>query len=107
MIALYYPGKSISLRINAASERGFMRTARENVSIFRMRSVLKRLLDEYEAFDTASRLCADYCVNANDIALIIDKAPKHERRKSRLTFAIRSDETIDKAYLDEVYLMAQ
>jgi hypothetical protein len=99
MIAFYYPGKPISLRTNAASERGFMKTARENISIFRLRSVFKRLLDEYEAFDTASRLCIDYCVNANDIALIIDGIPKHERRKSRLTFAIRSDETIDKAYL--------
>jgi hypothetical protein len=84
-----------------------MKTATENVSIFKLRSVLKRLLDEYETFDTASRLCADYCINVNDIALILNEIPKHERPKSRLKFAIRSDKTIDKAYLDEVYIIAR
>ncbi len=78
-----------------------MKTARENVSIFPSHSALKRLLDEYENFDAASRLCADYCIDANGIALLIDEIPTPKRSKSRLTFAIRSDKTINtgKAYL--------
>jgi hypothetical protein len=81
-----------------------MKTARENVSIFRSRAVLKRLLDEYESFDSARRLCADYCINANDIALLISEIPKPEGLKSRLTFAVRSGKTID---IDEAYLVAR
>jgi hypothetical protein len=81
-----------------------MKTARENVSISRSRAVLKRLLDEYESFDSARRLCADYCINTNDIALLIGEIPKPERLKSRLTFAVRSGKTID---IDEAYLVAQ
>jgi len=80
-----------------------MKTARENVSIFPSHSALKRLLDEYENFDAASRLCADYCIDANGIALLIDKVSKPQRSKSRLTFAIRSDKIID---IGEAYLAA-
>jgi hypothetical protein len=76
-----------------------MKSARENVSIFRSRAVLKRLLDEYENFDAARRLCADYCITADDIILLMDEISTSIRSKSRLTFAIRSDQVIDKAYL--------
>jgi hypothetical protein len=76
-----------------------MKSARENVSIFRSRAVLKRLLDEYEDFDAARRLCADYCITADDIILLMDEISTSIRSKSRLTFAIRSDQVIDKAYL--------
>jgi hypothetical protein len=76
-----------------------MRRARENVSIFRSHTVLKRLLDEYENFDTARRLCADYCIFTNDIALLVDEIPKPKRTKSRLAFTFRSGRTIDDAYL--------
>ena len=76
-----------------------MNTANENVSIFRSHNMLRRLLDEYESFDAASRLCADYCITTNDVALLIGGTPKPKRSKSRLTFVVRSDKTIDEAYL--------
>jgi hypothetical protein len=76
-----------------------MKSARENVLIFRSRAVLKRLLDEYENFDAARRLCADYCITADDIARLMDEISPSRRSKSRLTFAIRSDQVIDEAYL--------
>jgi hypothetical protein len=76
-----------------------MRRARENVSIFESHTVLKRLLDEYESLDTARRLCIDYCVVSNDIARLCDEIPRPRRSKSRLTFALRSEQIVDEAYL--------
>ena len=76
-----------------------MKTVRENTSIFTPHGALKRLLDEYGNFDTARRLCADYCFTGDDVASLIDGIPKPKRSKSRLTFVVRSDKTIDEAYL--------
>lgn len=83
-----------------------MKTARENISIFISRDALKRLLDEYENFDAASRLCVDYCITANEAALLIDgiSKPKKSKLRSRLTFVMRADKTID---IGEPYLVAR
>jgi hypothetical protein len=83
-----------------------MKTARENISILISHDALKRLLDEYENFDAASRLCVDYCITANEAALLIDgiAKPKRSKSKSRLTFVIRSDKTID---IGEPYLVTR
>lgn len=74
-----------------------MKATREEISTFISHDALKRLIDEYENFDTASRLCADYCITANEIALLIDEIPKPKKSKSksRLTFVMRADKTID------------
>jgi hypothetical protein len=76
-----------------------MKTAIVNVSTFISHSVLKRLLTEYDNFDSARRLCADYCITGDEIARLIDGVPKPKRSKSRLTFVVRSDKTIGEAYL--------
>lgn len=76
-----------------------MKIAREIISIFASHGALKRLIDECENFDAASKLCADYCITADDVARLIDKTPKPKRSKSRLTFAVRSDKTVGAAYL--------
>jgi hypothetical protein len=76
-----------------------MRTAREITSIFTSHGALKRLMDEYGNFDTARRLCADYCITGDDVASLIDGIPKPKSAKSRLTLVVRSDKTIDKAYI--------
>jgi len=75
-----------------------MKTAIENISIFISHSVLKRLLTEYDNFDTARRLCADYCITDGDVARLVDGAPKPRRSKPRLTFTVRFDKAINKAY---------
>jgi hypothetical protein len=76
-----------------------MRRARENVSVFGSHTVLKRLLDGYENFDTARRLCIDYCIVSNDIARLCDEIPRPRRSKSRLIFTLRSNRIVDEAYL--------
>ena len=76
-----------------------MKTARESISIFTSHGVLKRLMVEYGYFDTARRLCADYCITADDLVRLIDGTPKPKKSKSHLTFVARSDKTIDEAYL--------
>jgi len=76
-----------------------MKPAIEHISIFTSRDALKRLMDEYESFDAARRLCADYCITAGDVIRLIDGSPKPKRSKSRLAFFVRSDKTIDEAYL--------
>jgi hypothetical protein len=76
-----------------------MKTARENISIFISHGMLKRLLTEYDNFDTARRLCADYCITGGEVGRLIDGIPKPKRSKSRQTFVVRSDKTIDDAYL--------
>jgi hypothetical protein len=76
-----------------------MKTAIVNISTFISHSVLKRLLTEYDNFDSARRLCADYCITGDEVARLIDGVPKPKRSKSRLTFVVRSDKTIDEAYL--------
>jgi hypothetical protein len=81
-----------------------MKTARESISTFISRDALKRLMDEYENYDAASRLCADYCITANDVALLIDGIPKPKKSKSRLTFVMRSDQTVD---IGEAYLVTR
>jgi hypothetical protein len=84
-----------------------MKTARENVSIFKLYTLLKRFLDECDGFDAARKLCADYCITPNDIALMIDETPKPKRSKPRLTFAVRSDRTIGAVDMGEAYFAAQ
>jgi len=76
-----------------------MKTAIEHFSIFTSRVALKRLMAEYGSFDAARRLCADYCITAGDVARLIDGIPKPKGSKSRLTLVVRSDKTIDEAYL--------
>ena len=76
-----------------------MKTAIVNISTFISHSVVKRLLTEYDNFDSARRLCADYCITGDEVARLIDGVPKPKRSKSRLTFVVRSDKTIDEAYL--------
>jgi hypothetical protein len=76
-----------------------MKTDRENTSILTSNGALKRLMAEYSNFDTARKLCADYCITSDDVARLIDGIPKSKRSKSRLTFVVRSDNTIDEAYL--------
>jgi hypothetical protein len=76
-----------------------MKTARENISIFISHGLLKRLLNEYDNLDTARRLCADYCITGGEVGRLIDGVPKPKRSKSRLTFVVRSDKTIDDTYL--------
>jgi hypothetical protein len=78
-----------------------MKTARENLSIFISHTTLKRLLDEYENIDTARRLCADYCITGDELALLIDEVPKPKRSKSRLILAHKIMD------LDEAYLAAR
>jgi hypothetical protein len=75
-----------------------MKTARENISIFISHGLLKRLITEYDNFDTARRLCADYCITGGDVARLVDGASKPRKWKSRLTFAVRFDKIISKAY---------
>ncbi len=81
-----------------------MKTTRENISIFISRDVLKRLMAEYWDFDEASRLCADYCITADDLAALIREIPKPERSKSRLTSTMRSDKPMD---IGEAYRVAR
>ena len=81
-----------------------MKTAIENISIFIPRDALKRLMAEYWDFDAASRLCADYCITADDIDALIRKIPKPKRSKSSLTSTMRSDKPMD---IGEAYLSAQ
>ena len=76
-----------------------MKTARENISIFISHGLLKRLLTEYDNLDTARRLCADYCITGGEVGRLIEGVPKPKRSKSRLTFGVRSDKTIDDTYL--------
>jgi hypothetical protein len=78
-----------------------MKTARETISIFTSHNALKRLLIEYDNLDTARRLCADYCITGDEVARLIDGIPKPKIKlsKSRLTFVVRSDKTIDEGYL--------
>jgi hypothetical protein len=71
-----------------------MRTAREITSIFTSHGALKRLMNEYGDFDTASKLCADYCITGDEVARLINGFPKPKRSKSRLTFVVRSDKTV-------------
>jgi hypothetical protein len=76
-----------------------MKTARESASISSSHGAWKRLMAEYENFDTARRLCADYCITSDEVARLIDGIPKSKRSKSRMTLVVRSDKTIDEAYL--------
>jgi hypothetical protein len=68
------------------------------------RHVLKRLMAEYRGFDAAGRLCADYCITANDLAALIRVIPKPERSKSSLMSNMRSDKFMD---IGEAYLAAR
>ena len=76
-----------------------MKIAWENKPIFTSHGALRRLFAEYGNLDAARRICADYCITGDDVARLIDGIPKPKRSKSRLTFVMRSDKTIDEAYL--------
>lgn len=71
----------------------------ENNPIFASHNTLRRLMTEYGNFDSARKLCADYCITGDEVARLIDGTPKPKRSKSRLSFVVRSDKTIDEAYL--------
>jgi hypothetical protein len=69
------------------------------------RHVLKRLMmAEYRGFDAAGRLCADYCITADDLAALIRVIPKPERSKSSLMSNMRSDKLMN---IGEAYLAAR
>jgi hypothetical protein len=58
---------------------------------------------EYEDFDTASRLCADYCITADDLAALRE-IPKPKQSKSSMTSNMRSDTPMD---MGQAYIAAQ
>lgn len=81
-----------------------MKIAKEKISIFTSRYALKQLLAKYENFDTARRLCVDYCITADEIAPLINEIPKPKKSKPRLTFVMRADKTIG---IGEAHLVAR
>ncbi|HEV2667569.1 MAG TPA: hypothetical protein VG324_21820, partial [Blastocatellia bacterium] len=86
LIACKYNQRIYFIADNQGSEEWFMKTAIENISIFTSHGLLRRLMAEYESFDAARRLCADYCITAGDVTRLIDGSPKPKRSKSRLAF---------------------
>ncbi len=74
-----------------------MKTRRKRIPTITLRQALKHLIAEYRNFDSATRLCADYCITAEEIAALTAETMK--RKESRPTFAMQSDNTSGEAYL--------
>jgi len=76
-----------------------MNAAREKITILTLRDMLKRFIAEYQNFDMATRLCADYCITAEELDALTKRVLKRKVSKSHLTFVMRSGQDADGALL--------
>ncbi len=53
------------------------------------RDALKQFIAEYQNFEAAARLCADYCITAEELLCLVDEVLKHKELETQRTFAMR------------------
>lgn len=53
------------------------------------RDALKQFIAEYQNFEAAARLCADYCITAEEFLCLVDEVLKRKELETQRTFAMR------------------
>ena len=76
-----------------------MKTPRDKIPVLTLRDRLKWFIAEYRNFDTATRLCADYCITADGLEALTEGILERKESKSHLTFIMRSGKDADEALL--------
>lgn len=76
-----------------------MKIPREKIPVLALRYRMKWFIAEYRNFDTATRLCADYCITADGLDALTEGILERKESKSHLTFIMRSGEDADEALL--------
>jgi len=76
-----------------------MNAARKKITVLTLRDTLKWFIAEYRNFDVATRLCADYCITAEELDALTKRVLKRRESKSHLTFVMRSSHDADEALL--------
>jgi hypothetical protein len=71
------------------------------------RDALKWFIAEYQNFDAATRLCAEYCITAEEFAALIQEILKRDELASRRTFIMRSGNPAHVSVAEQIREFAQ
>ena len=71
------------------------------------RDALKLFIAEYQNFDAATELCADYCITADEFAALIEEVLKRNELTSRRTFTMRSGKPAHVSVAEQIREFAQ
>jgi hypothetical protein len=71
------------------------------------RDALKLLIAEYQNFDAATKLCADYCITAEELYALIEEVLRGKELTSRRTFTMRSGNPAHLSVADQIREFAQ
>jgi hypothetical protein len=71
------------------------------------RDALKLLIAEYQNFDAAAKLCADYCFTAEEFSALIEEVLRSKELTSRRTFTMRSGNPAHLSVAEQVREFAQ
>ena len=71
------------------------------------RDALKLLIAEYQNFDVATKLCADYRITAEEFSALIEEILKRNELTSRRTFTMRSGNPAHLSVAEQIREFAQ
>ena len=71
------------------------------------RDALKLLIAEYQNFDAATKLCADYRITAEEFSALIEEILKRNELTSRRTFTMRSGNPAHLSVAEQIREFAQ
>jgi hypothetical protein len=71
------------------------------------RDALKWFIAEYQNFDAAAHLCAEYRITAEEFTLLIEEILKSNEMTSRLTFTMRSGNPAHVSVAEQIREFAQ
>jgi hypothetical protein len=74
---------------------------------FIQRDALKLLIAEYQNFDAATILCADYCITAEEFSALIEEVLRGKELTSRRTFTMRSGNPAHLSVAEQIREYAQ
>ncbi len=76
-----------------------MKTPKAKMPVLTLRDALNWLVGECRNFDTATRLCADYCITAQGLDALTGEILKREKSKSHRPFIMRPGKGAGKSLL--------
>ena len=76
-----------------------MRAPKMKIPVLTLRKALNWLVGECRNFDTATRLCADYCITAQGLDALTGEILKREKSKSHRSFVMRPGKGVAKSLL--------
>jgi hypothetical protein len=74
----------------ALAQRKFVRAVTQARRLGNDEDALRQFLAEYQNFDGATRLCADYCISAEELSRLTAEVLKRQELEAQTTFTMQS-----------------